>query len=240
MLRTKVTKSSRCIVFAYILAPLMCVGVANLPVTEVTSGFSQERKDEGALRTVLADTSLFGAVVGWIKAGGFITSQEVTHYPLRVDPRPLRADAGKPGGAVYRSFGKNEFAEVNVSILKRRKAILQHLEVPQRNALSYYDECLGTGAPRPIKREEVEHTQIGPPDRCKFTVVALSLPYEDSIPTPEIEKGKQAFHRETRVFRTVKVFRQAPSFFIVYGLNVERTDGSWKVVRNERIDFLMW
>ena len=91
------------------------------------------------------DTSLFVAAVQWAQASTGSAFAEATRLPIRVDPRPIRSDIE---GAV---LWEGDLVEGEASVMEHRQAVLQYLDIPQEEALTYYDECLFACDPRLIK-----------------------------------------------------------------------------------------
>ena len=202
--------------------------VVDSPVrTEAAPGF-YGRSTMKSVPCATADGCLFGSVVQWLKAGGLTKSKEAVDLPLRIDPRPLRTDLDKSGGIMALDLLESDFAEVDSSALRRRRATLRRLEVPQRKAMPYYENCLMTGGLHLV----TDSTYTGPPDQCKFMVVAVSL----SRPVSAIpEKGN------CRDCRVVQFVTLSPSSFQVYKLYAQRRSGGqgWKVIGVENVNGIM-
>lgn len=191
---------------------------------------------------VATDSSLFAAAIRWMKADHTTSGRK--KRPLHVDPRPLRPGVGEvrsleryfaavDSSARHRrrvirqrleasTIRKRDFAEVDFSLLRRRRTILRRLGVPQRDALTYADECLFACDPRLIKKDEADRIEC-PKERCEVTVVALSLPI-----SPETES-----HREEQNQKTVRVLQLTPFTRFIHELTFQRSDRGWTMIEKE-------
>ena len=193
---------------------------------------------------VASDSSLFAAAVQWIKNGGFIESEEIKRYPLRIDPRPLRPgveqvmsderymnevdSSAQRRRQVIRqrlaasNLGRGDFAAVDSSVLRHRTAVLRRLNVPKRDALTYSDECLLACDPRMIKEDEADRVEC-PKKRCEVTMITLSLP---------VRSGPLSL-RDEHVQKTLWVIRLTPMLHFLHELTFQRTDHGWKMIKEE-------
>lgn len=185
-------------------------------VAEVVAADSSARSPRRNQVRAAADTSVFAAAARWVKAEGFVTSEEMRRYPLRIDPRP------------FHSLSDSGLVEADTLVLDYRKAVLRHSGVLQRDALSYNRNCVMKCDPRLTKREEADRVEC-PAEKCKFTVVAMSLPVNH-----EVEKAEQEVQQERGV-KTIKVFRLTAFSFYVYRLTFQYTDRGWSMIDKERV-----
>lgn len=168
------------------------------------------------------DTSFFEAAVRWGEAGTSNASVEATRLPLHVDPRPLRSDIE---GAVLR---EGDLAEGEASVMEHRRAVLQYLGIPQRDALTYHDECLFACDPRLIKQEEVDRVEC-PREKCIATVVAVSLPIR-----PDTTANQDTVHsKQTQT--AVRVLRLTPFSAYIYELVFQPEGGTYTIVEQKRV-----
>jgi hypothetical protein len=169
-------------------------------------------KGQGGAPQLVADTSFFATVVQWVRANELVRSQTQA-YPLRIDPRPLSFDIGSL------NLGEHHFAEVDSSVLHRRSAVLQRLGVPQRDAVTYSDECLFACDPRMAK--EKDDTEC-PEKRCKVTVIVLSEPI----------KSETSHHIES-TRKTIWLLRLTPMLHFLHELTFQRTPQGWTIIKKE-------
>lgn len=209
-------------------------------------------KLQGDAICAVTDTSLFAAAVRWIKAD--LTASEKRKRPLRVDPRPLRPEVGEVM-SLERYFAEvdssarrrrrairqrlesmtlreRNFADVDSSILRRRRTVLRRLGVPQRNALTYSDDCLFACDPRLIKEEEADRIEC-PKKRCEVTVIALSLPVNSGTESHRIgqfQKTLTESDRTGQVQKTLRVFQLTAFTRFIHELTFQRSDSGWTMI----------
>lgn len=190
---------------------IVCL-LAVLPDDEASS--IRKHNEGEKIQMASHDTSLFAVVASWLASNNL--RKRGRSFPLRIDPRPLRADVDKSGFVLNLDLEAEDFADVSRDEIERRRAVLERLKISPADALKTMHECVGTGfTPPPPDPETGETRDDGPvPEHCRFTTVALSQPrhLRDDI-------------------RAVQVVRLTPSSFHVYDLMLRRESKEWRVAQ---------
>ena len=122
---------------------------------------------------------------------------------------------------------ERDLTEMDAALIDRRQAVLQHLDIPQEEALTYHDECLFACDPRLIKQEDADRVEC-PREQCMATVVAVSR----SIPPDSMTTDQDT---ESREQEAVRVLRITPFSAYVYELVVRQEDDTYEIIEHKRL-----
>jgi len=184
--------------------------------------FSSNQYLNNQPRLISSDSIFFAAVAQWAQEEFGDASAEASRFCLHVDPRPLRSDIE---GAVLR---EGDLAEGEASVMEHRRAVLQHLDIPQQDALTYHDECLFACDPRLIKQGEVNRVEC-PQEECMAMVVVASLPIH-----PDTTANQDTGHSE-QAQTAVRVLRLTPFSAYIYELVFQPEGGTYTIVEQKRV-----
>lgn len=181
---------------------LLCIGCGEQPPGAIVTGDTPPASQ--------ADTVLFRVAVQKMDS--------LAPYPLRVDPRPLRA-----GFRATEELRREQLLQGMSDAIRARSSVLERLRIPEADILADNECAFVRGYPPPPEYDLPDPASRMPP-RCRsipdFSSVAFSLPQSTCAESLPARGGHGSAAGNCQVLHVVEV---TPDSFLTYELRAERT-----------------